>query len=1072
MILADVCVRRPVFATMLVGVLVVAGWFSYNGLTLELMPKVEMPVVTVTTTLPGAGPEEIEAQVTKVIEEAINTVSGIDELRSVTREGLSQIIVQFVLEKDLGIAAQEVRDKVGTVLADLPEDADPPIVEKFDIDATPIATVTVSGFRGLKELTEIAENQVKEPLESVTGVGAIDVLGSRKREIQILVDPERLKAYGLAIRTVAQALAKQNVEFPGGRITQESGETVLRTLGRVKSVREFEDIVVATKDGVPITLADIGRVEDGVEEPRSLSRYDGKNAVSLIIRKQSGSNTVAAVEAVQERLVEVRQLLPPGVEALVTRDQSEFVKASVHEVEQHLVLGSLFASIIVYFFLGNLRATLIAAVAIPVSIISTYTLLAAAGYSLNRITLLGLTLAVGIVIDDAIVVLENIYRYIEEKGMNAFEAARAATAEVGLAVSATTLSLVVIFIPVGFLKGIIGMWLSSFGFTMAFSIMVSLLVAFTLTPMLCSRFLPKHLDEHAPKSQRALQQAAEAEPTQAANPAQSSRESRLYRLIDRSYTVMLQWSMRHRWAIVCLTLGVFASTPFIAGLVRPSLMASDDRGEFEINIKTPPGYSLAQTDAVTRQIEEEIHSLPGVNHLLTEIGSTVGESVTKSKIVVTLTHYSERTLHQSQVMDLAREKVQGFPSLRISVDQILPVSGGGIQNVDVSYNLRGPDLETLQQYSEELKTRAQAMPGLRDVDSTFEGGNPELQVHLNRRKASDLGIEAADIASTLRIMVAGEKITTYREGDELYDVRLRLTPESRNRPEVIQQVAVPSASVGQVILNNVVDMVPGTGPVQIDRQDRQRQITITGNLAQDKALGDAIADIDTEVADMGLPLGYTTGVTGMGKMFEEMMESFQIAFLLSIIGMYMVLAAQFESFLHPITIMLSLPLAVPFALLALYIAGQHLALFAILGMLLLFGIVKKNSILQIDHTINLRAAGLPRDEAILRANRERLRPILMTTLALVAGMIPILIGQGPAAESHRGIAVVVIGGQSLCLLITLLVTPVAYSLFDDIEAWLGRVVPLIRSRLTRLWRRKPARAAPAGVAVEEKGFGD
>ncbi len=1052
MILADVCVRRPVFATMLVGVLVVAGWFSYKSLTLELMPKVEMPVVTVTTTLPGAGPEEIEAQVTKIIEEAINTVSGIDELRSVTREGLSQVIVQFVLEKDLGIAAQEVRDKVGTVLADLPEDADPPIVEKFDIDATPIATITVSGFRGLKELTEIAENQVKEPLESVTGVGAIDVLGGRKREIHILVDPDRLKAYGLAIRTVAEALAKQNVEFPGGRITQESGETVLRTLGRVKSVREFEDIVVATNDGVPITLADIGRVEDGVEEPRSLSRYDGKNAVSLIIRKQSGSNTVAAVEAVQERLADVRQLLPPGVEALVTRDQSDFVKASVHEVQQHLILGSLFASIIVYFFLGNLRSTLIAAIAIPVSIISTYTLLAAAGYSLNRITLLGLTLAVGIVIDDAIVVLENIYRYIEEKGMNAFEAARAATAEVGLAVSATTLSLVVIFIPVGFLKGIVGMWLSSFGFTMAFAIMVSLLVAFTLTPMLCSRFLPKHLDDHA----------------------HSSRESRFYGLIDRSYTAMLKWSMRHRWAIVCLTLGVFVSTPFIAGLVRPSLMASDDRGEFEINIKTPPGYSLAQTDAVTRQIEEEIHPLPGVNHLLTEIGSTVGESVTKSKIVVTLKHYSERTLHQSQVMDLAREKVRGFPNLRISVDQILPVSGGGIQNVDVSYNLRGPDLETLQQYSEDLKTRAQNMPGLRDVDSTFEGGNPELQVHLNRRKSSDLGIEAADIASTLRIMIAGEKITTYREGDELYDVRLRLTPESRNRPEVIQQVAVPSASVGQVILNNVVNLVPGTGPVQIDRQDRQRQITITGNLAKDKALGDAIADIDAEVEEMGLPLGYTTGVTGMGKMFEEMMESFQIAFLLSIIGMYMVLAAQFESFLHPITIMLSLPLAVPFALLALYIAGQHLALFAILGMLLLFGIVKKNSILQIDHTINLRAAGLPRDEAILRANKERLRPILMTTLALVAGMIPILIGQGPAAESHRGIAVVVIGGQSLCLLITLLVTPVAYSLFDDLESWIGRTMPALKGLPRRIFRRKPVQTSPSVPAQikEEEAFGD
>ena len=1047
MILADICVRRPVFATMLIGVLVVAGWFSYQSLTLELMPKVEMPVVTVTTTLPGAGPEEIEAQITKIVEEAINTVSGIDELRSVTREGLSQVVVQFVLEKELGIAAQEVRDKVGTILADLPEDADPPIVEKFDIDATPIATITVSGFRGLKELTEIAENQVKEPLESVSGVGAIDILGGRKREIQVLLDHERLLAYRLSIRTVAEALAKQNVEFPGGRITQDSGETVLRTLGRVKSVREFEDVVVATRDAVPITIADIGRVEDGVEEPRSLSRYDGKNAVSLVIRKQSGANTVDAVEAVQERLVEVRTLLPPGVEALVTRDQSEFVIASVHEVEQHLILGSIFASIIVFFFLGNLRSTIIAAVSIPVSIVATYTLLAAAGYSLNRVTLLGLTLAVGIVIDDAIVVLENIYRYIEEKGMSPFEAARAATAEVGLAVSATTLSLVVIFIPVGFLKGIVGMWLSSFGFTMAFAIMVSLLVSFTLTPMMCARFLPKNTGRQA----------------------HSSRESIFYRLIDRSYTAMLAWSMRHRWVVVCLTLGLFIGTPWIAGLVRPSLMASDDRGEFEINIKTPPGYSLAQTDAVTAQIEDEIKPLPGVAHLLTEVGSVVGESVTKAKIVVTLDHYTERELKQYEVMDLARQKVEGFPGMRISVDQILPVSGGGVQNVDVSYNLRGPELETLQDYAEELKTGVQQIAGLRDVDSTYEGGNPELQVHLNRRKSSDLGVEAADIASTIRIMVAGEKITTYREGDELYDVRLRLAPESRNRPEVIQQTSIPSAAVGQVQLSSLVDMIPGTGPVQIDRQERQRQITITANLAQGKALSDALADIDAQVEDMGLPLGYTTGVSGMGKMFAEMIESFQLAFLLSIIGMYMILAAQFESFLHPVTIMLSLPLAVPFALLSLWMFDQHLALFAILGMLLLFGIVKKNSILQIDHTINLRAQGLPRDEAIMRANRERLRPILMTTLALVAGMVPILIGQGPAAESHRGIAVVVIGGQSLCLLITLLVTPVAYSLFDDMEAGLAGVF----ERLRRLggwlrWRRAGGQVAQ----VSEDPVGD
>jgi HAE1 family hydrophobic/amphiphilic exporter-1 len=1046
MILADICVRRPVFATMLVGSLVVAGWFSYKSLTLDLFPKVDMPVVTVTTTLPGAGPEEMEAQVTKLIEEAINTVSGIDELRSVTREGLSQVIVQFELHKDLGIAAQEVRDKVGSVLAKLPDDIDPPIVEKFDVDASPILTLTVSGFQGLKELTEIAENQVKEPLESVSGVGAISIIGGRKREIQVLIDPERLKAYGLSMRTVAQALAKQNVEFPGGRLTEESGETVIRTLGRVQSVREFEDIVVATHKGAPITIADLGRVEDGVEEPRTLSRYDGKNAVSLVIRKQSGTNTVSTVDAVRSRLVEVRRLLPPGVEVAITRDQSDFIRESVHEVQKHLLWGSLFASIIVFFFLGNVRSTLIAAVAIPVSIIATYTLLAAAGYSLNRITLLGLTLAVGIVIDDAIVVLENIYRYIEEKGMNAFEAAKAATAEVGLAVSATTLSLVVIFVPVGFLQGTIGRWLSSFGFTMAFSIMVSLLVAFTLTPMLCSRFLPKRLAAHE----------------------HSSRESRFYGIIDRGYTRMLEWSMRHRWAIVCLTIGLFVATPWIGKHVRPSMMSGDDRGEFEVNIKTPPGYSLAQTDAVTRQIEAELRPLPGVAHLLALVGTTVGETVTRASIVVKLEDYTHRTVTQQEVMAMARERVNAFPHLRISVDNILPISGSGVQNVDIAYNLRGPDLSVLQTYAEKLKARVRELPGIVDIDSTFEGGTPELQIHLDRRKSSDLGIEAADIASTLRIMVAGEKVTTYREGDELYDVRLRLTPESRNRPEVLRQVTVPSATVGQVRLDNVVNFVPGTGPVQIDRQDRQRQITLTGNLGEGKALGDALSEIDALVKEMGLPPGYTTGVTGMGKMFKEMMDSFKLAFLLSIIGMYMVLAAQFESFLHPITIMLSLPLAVPFALLSLWIADQHLAIFSILGVLLLFGIVKKNSILQIDHTINLRAQGLPRNEAIILANRERLRPILMTTLALVAGMTPVLFGQGPAAESHRGIAVVVIGGQSLCLLITLLVTPVAYSLFDDLETRVGRLPAVLQRVAERLRLRRPV-VAPTPVREEPIG---
>src|SRR5713101_5564202 len=473
---------------------------------------------------------------------------------------------------------------------------------------------------------------------------------------------------------------------------------------------------------------------------------------------------------------------------------------------------------------------------------------------------------------------------------------------------------------------------------------------------------------------------------------------------------------------------------------------------FEINIKTPPSYSLAQTDAVTHALEAEVRPLPGVAHLLTLVGTTVGESVTRSSIIVKLEEYERRTVTQQQIMTMARAKVKAFTQVRVSVDNILPVSGGGVQHVDIAYNVRGPDLSQLQKYTDELKNRVRQIPGIVDVDSTFEGGNPELQVHLDRRKSSDLGIEAADIASTLRIMVAGEKITTYREGDELYDVRLRLTPEARNRPDVIRAVTIPSETVGQVRLDNVVNMIPGTGPVQIDRQDRQRQITLTGNLLKGKGMGDALPEIDAEVKKIGLAPGYTTDVTGMGKMFAEMMDSFKLAFLLSIIGMYMVLAAQFESFLHPITIMLSLPLSVPFALLSLWIADQQLAIYSILGVLLLFGIVKKNGILQIDYTNTLRAQGLARDAAILQANHVRLRPILMTTVMLVAGMIPIALGRGPGSASRASMAKVIIGGQTLCLLLTLLLTPVAYSLFDDLGRGrvLARAAEWVRSQIARL----------------------
>ena len=1017
MIIADLCVRRPIFATMFVGVLVVLGWFSYERLGVDLFPKVDVPSVVVTTTLPGAAPEETEARVTKPLEEAINTVSGIDELRSNTMEGISQIMVQFKLERDLDAAVQDVRDKISSALNQLPDGTKPPLVQKFELDAVPILTMTVVGYQSIKELTEIARRKLKEPLESVDGVGDIVIVGGREREIHVAVDANKLNATGISMQQVAAALERQNVEYPGGRLKQGLSEEMLRTLGRITEVPDFARIIVSEQDGRPVTVGDIATVEDSVKEPRSLSRWDNRNAVSLMVRKQSGENTIAVVDRVRARFEELKGTLPPGVEVVFTRDHSGFIKEAVHTVQEHLVLGGICAAIVVFFFLGSIRSTLIAAVAIPVSIISTYSLILWMGFTLNRMTLLALTLAVGIVIDDAIVVLENIYRFIEEKGMEPMAAAKAATAEVGLAVSATTLSLVVIFVPVAFIKGVMGRFLNSFGLTMAFAIMVSLLVAFTLTPMLCSRFLPR-----------------------AGAIKRRSHDWRIFKWMEEWYDVALRWALGHRWIIIATSVALVLSIPTLGRMVGASFMPDDDTSEFAVNIKTPPGYSLLHTDSVVRQIEARLRTIPEVRHLFTTVGDTNGsDSVTKAQVVAKLAPINERWRSQEAVMGQARGLLREFPALRLSIDAVKPWEQNGYREADVEYDLRGSDLEVIKTYSDRLSAELKNMAGVVDLDSSYEGGLPELQVHIDRQKAADLGVSVDDVAATMRTMLQGDVVTRFREGQDTYDVRLQLQDQDRNDPAVVAGLTVPSSKLEQVRLDNVASLTHGTGPVEIDRQDRQRQIALVFNLGAGAAMNKMIETVSKKGAALDMPIGYTTAFGGQSKMYGEMVGGFVVAFLLSIIFMYMVLAAQFESFIHPITIMLSLPLAVPFALISLLVFRDHLTLFSTLGILLLFGIVKKNSILQIDQTLNLVRQGLPRTQAILTANRERLRPILMTTAALVAGMIPVALGRGAGDSSVRAIALVVIGGQTLCLLITLLITPVAYSMFDDLENWWHRL---------------------------------
>jgi len=1011
--LAELCIRRPVFATMLIVALVVTGIFSYFKLGVDLFPKVEFPIVSATVTLRGASPEEIETQITKRVEEAVNTISGIDELRSSSSEGISIVTVQFVLEKDPDVAAQEVRDKVSNIAAQMPKDADPPIVTKISTDASPVLNIAVSSPRDPRETTKLVDDRIKKNLEGLPGVGEVRFVGDRRRQIQVWLDGEKLISYGLNIDQVRNSLVSQNVEIPGGRIDEGSREVSLRTLGRIENPSDFGRIIVPSATGGSIRLNDIGHVEDGVEEVRSLARLDGESAVVLRVQKQSGTNTLEVIKAVKDRMTELQKGLPKDLNIRYTQDQSVFIVKSFEAVQEHLILGGVLAGLVVLLFIRSWRSTLIAAVAIPASIISTYTLMLFMGFTLNEITMLGLVLMVGIVIDDAIVVLENIFKVAEEKGINMIDAAIEGTAEIGLAVLATTLSLAIIFIPVALMAGIVGKFMSSFGYTAAFAVMVSLIVSFTLTPMLSSRFL-----KVPPKGA-----------------GHSTKDGILYRSVATPYRIMLGWSMRHRWVIGLVAILVTLSTGPLFMRIGKSFLPTSDQSEFEVTVRAPAGSSIEGTDQVMRQIEGEIKKLPGIKNLLTTIGSDFQKQVDRGSIIVELVQPEERKESQDQLMDMARKATAKFRDLVIGVQLPALVAGG--TDRELAFSLQGPDLVRLEKVSNAILTKLKSMPGVVDLDSSYEPGKPELRVSINRDKAADLNVSITSIATAMRTLVGGDPdVSSYREGDDRYDVMLRVDKNFRNSPNALNRLYVPSATLGNVPLANVASLVPATGPTKIERYNRVRQIMITGNIAKGGSLSEALKVLDDTVKEMDLPVEYSAALVGRSKELGKAAKNYGIALLLSLIFMYMILAAQFESFVDPITILLSLPLSVPFALISLLAVGENFSIiYSTLGILVLFGIVKKNSILQIDHIKSLRRKGMTRIDAIMKGCEDRLRPILMTTAALVAGMIPLALGQGAGSGARRTVAVAVIGGQTLCLLLTLLVTPVAYSFFDDIAHW-------------------------------------
>jgi hydrophobic/amphiphilic exporter-1 (mainly G- bacteria), HAE1 family len=1073
--LAEVCIRRPVFAAMIVLGLVVAGAASYFRLGVDRFPSVDLPTLSIRTTLPGASPEEVEAEIAQRIEEAVNSVEGIEELRSISGQGSSVIIVTFSLDRDIDVAAQDVRDRVAGVLRDLPAGTDPPLVRKSDNDSSPVLTVALSANRPIRELTELADKVVKVRIERSSGVGEVTIVGGLERAINVWVDANRLAAYGLPITAVRDAIVSQNINVPGGNVTAGSQEQMLRTLGRVADPKAFADMVIATLNGTPIRVRDIGWAEDGTKEQRSVARLNGVPTVILEVRRQSGASTVAVIEAAKANLQRVAAQLPPDVKLEVIQDQSRYIYAALHEINLHLILGSILACLVVLAFMRSWRSTLIASVAIPASVVASFAMMWALGFTLNSVTMLALVLMIGIIIDDAIVVLENIFRFVEEKQMRPFEAAREATADIGLAVLATTLSLVVVFVPVAFMSSVSGRFLYQFGLTAGVSVMVSLLVSFTLTPMMSARLL------------RTEDVAAGG-----GHDAAGSRRG-FYTWIDRAYTWLLALAMRHRIAVLILSLGVIASAWPLYGMVRQDYIPTDvDEAEFEVRVVAPQNTSLAAMDEVMRAVESDLQSTPGMRLVLASAGGSFLGSVNEGRAYVRIAPHEERTFSlarlwhglvqgdplqawrgnytQRDVMQEVRRRLRQYPDLRTSVRNIPSFNTGG-GSFEIDFVIRGPDLQALSRYAEQLRSRADEL-GIVDADTTLKLNKPELRVEIDRARAADLGVSMQDIGTALRLMVGGdEEVSRFLDlsvNDE-YDVQLRLSDGDRNDPNTISRLFVPRQGGKLARLDNLVRITPALTASRIDRSDRQREARLRASVAPGYGLADRLQALQVATAELNMPAAYSMGVSGRGREMERTLGEFVLAFSLSIVFMYMILASQFESLVHPITILVSLPLAVPFALLSLWLTGNSLNLYSILGILVLFGVVKKNSILQIDHMINLRAVGMEPMAAIMQGNRDRLRPILMTTLALVAGMLPLALGSGPGAEERRAIAVVVIGGQTLALLLTLLATPVVYSLLDELGqgrvfAWGREPMDNLSAVLTRgRWRRngQPANAQQA-----------
>lgn len=1040
MSIADVSIRRPVFAVMLIAAMLVFGALAYPRIGVDLFPNVEFPVVTITVVYPGADPETMESKVADKIEEKVNTLAGIKVLRSVNLESVTQVIVQFELEVPIDQAMQDIRDKMSEVSKDLPQGIDPPTVQRFDVGAAPIITVALSGSLGPREMTDLADDVVKERLQRVTGVGGVDLVGGRERQIKVVVDPAKLAGLNLSVDDIGNAIRAQNMDLPAGSFERGGRELTVKTKGEVKNAQEIGQILIPNPNGSLIRVRDVADVQDSVEDAQSAAFLDGKSAVSLVIRKQSGANTVAVAKKVRAELEKMRpRVEKAGAKFTVPTDNSTFIEHSIADVQFDLVFGAFLAVAIILLFLRDVRATIISAVAIPTSVVATFAFMNWLGFTFNNMSMLGLSLSIGILIDDAIVVIENIHRHLET-GENPKESASRATAEIFLAVLATTSCILAVFVPVALMKGIIGRFFFQFGVTVSIAVAVSMLVSFTLTPMLSSRFLSS---THGVKRNIVFRGI-----------------ERLLDRIDQIYGSIVRWALGHRWATVGLALVALIASFGLVSRVKAEFIPPEDRAQFELQVELPTGTALEATSTVAQAVAADIRSnTPGVkNTFVTVAGGAQGQSH-QASIQVVMTPRKTRKFHQEELMAWARTRYGNIPDVKVVAVPISAVGGGGgFRQQPIQFNVRGDDMDELIRVTDAIKSELKKVKGIVDLDTTYRGGKPELEVLVDRDRAATLGVPVASVASTIRALVAEDPVSELKDGVDVYDIVLQLPPAQQKQLELLANLKVRSTNGQLVELSNVVRLDRGLGPSQIERQSRQRQITILAG-TQGLPLGEAKKAVDIAAAKL-VPANLTTDYAGMADIMGESFGYMGIALILAIILVYMILAAQFDSFLQPITIMLSLPLSLIGAFGALFLSGMTINIFSMIGVIMLMGLVTKNAILLVDFTNHLRERGEETTEALVKAGMIRLRPILMTTAAMIFGMAPVALALSEGGETRAPMAVCVIGGLVTSTALTLIVVPVVYTFMDGIGR--NRLVRWISKKLLATHEPAPAAATGSG----------